>query len=483
MSLRTSDQPRVTITRRHWVGLIFLLSLPSQVVWADEPTSPRHPNVVFLLADDQRPDTIHALGNPVIRTPNLDRLVREGTAFTRAVSPNPLCVPSRAEILTGCSGFKNGVLPPFRNRLDSDLVTWPEAMRRAGYRTYHVGKWHINGRPTTRGFDASRGLFASGGPAGPVRRDARGREITGYLGWVFQDDDGHLDLDPGVGLTPGIDARFADAAIDLIRQPHDRPFFLHVNFTAPHDPLLVPPGRENAYDPAAMPLPANFLPEHPFDHGNLRGRDEQLLPWPRTPEIVRDELARYYTLIAFLDEQVGRILEALEETGQAGRTIVVFSSDHGLAIGSHGLRGKQNQYEHSVGVPLIFRGPGIPAGRRRDAQVYLRELYPTVCELAGVAIPGSVEGRSLAGIIRGETDAVHEQIFGYFGDVQRMVRGDRWKLIAYPKVHRVQLFDLVQDPWEREDLSNDPRHAEVVERLRDTLRTWQAQVGDPLAAD
>jgi arylsulfatase A-like enzyme len=460
---------------------VLVAATPGAALAGPEPDGRRPPNVVLLLSDDQRPDTIQALGNGLIRTPNLDRLVRNGTAITRAVSPNPLCVPSRAEILSGCSGFRNGVLPPFGTRLAPDLVLWPEAMRRAGYQTWYVGKWHTDGRPTTHGYDESRGLFAGGGPTEPPRRDAKGREVTGYVGWVFQSDDGRTFPEQGVGLTPDISARIADAAVGLVRRAGERPFFLHVNFTAPHDPLIAPTGDGWRYDPDAIPLPANFLPEHPFDHGNARGRDEQLWTWPRTPREVREDLALYYALISHLDAQVGRVLDALEETGQAGRTIVIFSSDHGLAIGSHGLRGKQNMYEHTVGVPLILAGPGIPAGARRRAQVYLRDLFPTVCDLAGVAVPATVEGRSFADVVRGDRDEGHRLVFGYFNDVQRMVRGDRWKLIRYPTLGREQLFDLVRDPLERDDLSADPAHTAVRDSLRAELAAWQARVRDPLA--
>ena len=152
--------------------------------------------------------------------------------------------------------------------------------------------------------------------------------------------------------------------------------------------------------------------------------------------MVREELALYYAVITDLDAQVGRILSALEETGQADRTIVVFASDQGLAIGSHGLRGKQNMYEHTVGTPLVIAGPGLPRDRRVRAPIYLRDLYPTLCEIAGVAIPEGIDGRSRAAVLRGGEDQGDRLVFGYYMDVQRMVRGDRWKLIRYPKAAR-----------------------------------------------
>ena len=470
--------------RRWWLGWIvpacLVIFAPEAGTCAGDEALKRRPNILFLLTDDQRPDTVAALGNRQIATPNLDRLVGRGTSFTRAISPYPLCVPSRAEMLTGCSGFRNGVFPPLSARLDEGLTTLPAALRQSGYHTWFVGKWHIAGRPTARGYEQSRGLFAAGMDSAPKQRDALGREITGYHGFVFQDDQGRKFPERGIGLTGNISAAFADAAIALLETRPMGPFFLHVNFTAPHDPLIVPPGYAGKYRPADLSLPPNYLPQHPFDHGNFHGRDEQLWPWPRTKENVLVELAMYYAVISHLDEQVGRILEALDRTGQAENTIIVFASDHGLAIGSHGLRGKQNMYEHTINVPLILAGPGIPRGQRRAAQVYLRELYPTLCELAGVEVPDTVEGHGFAAVVRGETPSIRDHAFGYFADSQRMIRGDRWKLIYYPQIERYQLFDLAQDPFELKDLSTDVAQTSRIESLRKMLEAWQDRVGDPI---
>ena len=218
-----------------------------------------------------------------------------------------------------------------------------------------------------------------------------------------------------------------------------------------------------------MMLPPNFLPRHPFDHGNEGGRDEVLLPLPRTEEDVRRDIAAYYAVISHLDAQIGRVLGALDEAGKTDDTIIVFTSDHGLAIGSHGLRGKQNMYEHTIGVPLIVVGPTIPQGRRFAANAYLRDLMPTLCELAGLDVP-DVDGRSQLPVIRGERDSMYEYILGYFRDSQRMIRGDRWKLIEYPLVKRTQLFDLYADPHELSDQSQNPAHQPLLSQLRSTLQ-------------
>ncbi|MBL9153238.1 MAG: sulfatase-like hydrolase/transferase [Verrucomicrobiales bacterium] len=444
------------------LGLLFLLFL-APLAAAD----PR-PNVLLILADDLRPDYGGA------RTPHLDELAARGMTFTRATCSYPICVVSRTEILTGLHGWER----------ERDLPLWPEAFRAAGYRTWHVGKWHVGGRPADRGYSEVAGHFASGGGAWvvPGQRDWEGFPVTGYRGWIFQSGDGREKYpDLGVGLTPDISRRFADAAISLIDRKGDVPWFGQLDFTAPHDPLFMPPGLEGKYPPETRELPPDFLPEHPFDHGNFTGRDELLLDWPRTGDAVRRLLSVYAAVVDDLDAQIGRVLAALEQSGQRDRTLVIFSSDHGMACGSHGLRGKQNQYEHTIGVPFIAAGPGIPAGRRSEAQIYLRELYPTTAEMAGVPVPARLAAGSFAPVLRGEKAGHHEAIHGYFTDTQRMIRtADGWKLIRYPQVDRWQLFDLTNDPHERRDLSSDPAHRARFEDLRARLATWRREAGDPL---
>jgi len=265
----------------------------------------------------------------------------------------------------------------------------------------------------------------------------------------------------------------------LIHKQDERPFFIHVNFTAPHDPRMWPPGYENKYDAAKLPLPANFRPEHPFDHGNIRGRDELLLPFPRTAEDVQQELACYYAVISHLDEQIGRILQSLDESSRRENTIIVFTSDHGLAIGSHGLIGKQNMYEHTINVPLVIAGPGIPAGQRLSAQCYLRDLFSTICELAKITVPEN-DGRSLVPVLRSEQKEIHPFIVSYFQDSQRMIREGDWKLIWYPKIDRWQLFDVADDSDELHDLIDDGHHDRIA-NLRGKLIAWLRDHGDDVA--
>ena len=462
-------------TSKRFLGLSFTLFL---LLALDVRSKP---NVLLIVTDDQRPDTIASLGNKVIETPNLDRLVKQGTTFEQATCANPLCVPSRAEILSGCSGFRNGVLGMGGERIDPKLTLLPTTMAAGGYHAWYSGKWMNDGKPLTRGYHETQGLFGSGGGTwkkGEVIRGRKGRPVTGYRNWTFKDSRGKPELAKGIGLTPLTDKYIADGALEFLKRQTDKPFFLHVNFTGPHDPLIYPPGYENKYKSADLNLPPNFRPRHPFDHGNFEGRDEQLLPWPRTKEDILDELSVYYAVIDHIDKQVGRIIGQLRTDGRLKNTYVIFTSDHGLALGSHGLMGKQNMYEHSIRVPLMIAGPSIPKNKRSDALCYLRDLYPTICDLTGIATPKSVEGKSLKPVITGKQDAVYSEIYGYFRDKQRMVRNRRYKLIHYPHLNRHQLFDLQKDPNEVNDLSGDKGHNKVFRQLQEKLgqktKEWEA---------
>jgi arylsulfatase A-like enzyme len=279
---------------------------------------------------------------------------------------------------------------------------------------------------------------------------------------------------------------FADQAIEFLKpQKGDKPFLAYVAFNCPHDPRVAPSSYHAKYNANKPPLPANFLPQHPFNNGALVLRDEKLAPWPRTPEVVRQHLADYYSAITFLDDQVGRILDALKANGQYEKTIIVFSSDHGLAIGSHGLFGKQNLYDHSMHAPLIFVGPGIPQGRRSDALCYLLDIFPTLGDLTGVPGPDGTEGKSLRPVMTGKASKVRDSLFTAYAKVQRAVRDDRWKLIVYPQVNKIQLFDLQNDPAEMKDLATDAARVSEVKRLTALLKDWQQQLGDsqPLTTD
>jgi arylsulfatase A-like enzyme len=426
------------------------------------PSRTKRPNVLVLFADDQRADTIAALGNSHIRTPNLDRLVSQGTSFTRTYCMGSLqgavCVPSRAMLLTGRTLF----------HVKADLTgqpTWPEAFAKEGYTTFFTGKWHNQAGSAVRVFQQGKAVFL-GGMGDPYQLPIQ--DISPQHAFVNERTSGEHSV-----------KLFAEAASEFIGgQEGKGPFLCYVPFNLPHDPRVAPRSYHDRYNADRPPLPANFLPQHPFNNGALIGRDEELAPWPRTPEIVHQHLADYYAAIEFLDAQIGRILQALIDSNQYENTLIVFAADHGLAIGSHGLFGKQNVYDHSMRAPLIIAGPGIPRGRLVDAMTYLLDIFPTLGDLAGIPAPEGSEGQSLVPILTGQRQTGRDSIFTAYIDVQRAIRDERWKLIVYPKINKTQLFDLKNDPAELHDLANDPDRTGEVKRLTALLRQWQERLDD-----
>ncbi|MCU0914513.1 MAG: sulfatase-like hydrolase/transferase [Planctomycetes bacterium] len=419
----------------------------------------KRPNILFVFADDMKADCLGALGNPRIRTPNLDRLVRRGFAFSHAYTfgsmVGAVCLPSRSMLLTGRSLFHlpaekvlRGKLPQFEKALAGqqegrDWVLLPRVLRAAGYETFHVGKSGNGFVPGLQAFEHNT-----------IRDDRPVAERT-------TSSQNH-----------------ANQVIEFLRtRTGDRPFFIYVAPPVPHDPRVAPQEFMDLYDPAKIPLPVNFQPVHPFDNGDMAVRDEQLAPWPRTPEIVRRHLADYYACVTCLDHHVGRIIAHLEQAKLLDNTIVVFSGDNGLSLGDHGLFGKQNVYEYGgMHVPLVLAGPGIPAGRS-DALVYLLDLFPTICNLAGTPIPAPLEGQSLVPVMMGRSAAVREYLFTAYKP-QRAIRTDRWKLIRYTHINKTQLFDLQTDPREMDNLAEKPEHAGKIREMMALLEKAQKQWDD-----
>lgn len=433
---------------------------------AGQPVPARKPNILFLLADDMRADTIAAHGNPHIKTPNLDSLVRRGFSFRGNYifggNSGAVCVPSRAMLMSGKTWFH--VNAP---TLDGARLA-PELLGENGYVTFATGKWHNGESSWLRGFQRGKAIMF-GGMSDHTKVPVRDLGPDGKL----------TDVRTGEQFSSEM---FADAAIEFL-QRHDgrKPFFAYVAFTAPHDPRQPPPAYREMYYRTPPPLPVNFLPQLPFDNGAMRGgRDENLGAWPRTEAMIRDQLAEYYGLITHMDQQIGRILAALEQSGQAGNTIIIFAADNGLALGSHGLLGKQSVFEHSMRVPLVLVGPGIPRGKSTQAFTYLLDVFPTLCDVTGIAPPSELEGESLRPLWEGKKARLRDSVFLPYLEVQRAVRDDRWKLIAYPKIGHLQLFDLQNDPHETTNVIDRPQSAELVPRLMKLMKQWQARVGDTL---
>jgi arylsulfatase A-like enzyme len=438
----------------------------------------RRPNVLFIFSDDQQADTIASLGNPHVRTPHLDSLVQRGVSFNRAYNMGgaapAVCVASRAMLFTGQTLFRAD------ERLTADVTgrgrKGPFSLLHQhflshGYRTFGTGKWHNRAPIFARGFSSGANILIGGGSDHykvPLHD--------------FRPDRDYPAQPDRIGTSHSSEL-FSDAAIRYIQEDHGAdPFFLYLAYTAPHDPHMSPTSFRKAYPPGRMRVPANFLPEHPFDNGELKIRDEMLAPFPRTRRIIQQYLSDYYAMISHMDAQIGRVLRALEAAGEADGTIVVFSSDNGLAAGQHGLLGKQNLYEHSVRVPLVLCGPGIPRGRRSDALCYLFDLFPTLCELCSVPPADHVEGRSVAPAMVDQNAAVRNSLFFAYRDFQRAVTEGDWKMIRYRTGSpvRLQLFNLHEDPLERNNLAATSAGAERVAAMDRTLQEWMTTTGDPM---
>ncbi len=407
----------------------------------------KKPNVLFILTDDQRFDTIHALGNPHIHTPNLDTLANDGSAFYRHFCTTPICTPARAEILTGCNTFTNKV-PWFGMPINPELTLMPKAFRDAGYHTMHCGKWHNDGHPRDKGYDAVHCAFGTKDNLNDYQEHAH------YM--RFKEPYGEVE-DHG-------DALFADAALYAIdHAPSDMPWFCYLAFHGPHDPHVSPEPFASMYNAADMPLYPNHMPEHPFDNGDMVIRDELIENWPREQDAMRRYRARYYGMISHIDHQIGRVLGLLKARGELENTIIMFTGDQGVANGSHGLLGKENMYDHSIASPFVIRGPGIPVGGRFTAMSHHVDILPTLCDLAEISRPSSAsDGFSLVPVLRGEKERVRDAILCEFyspeepgepmRNTQRCVRTERWKLAWYPLIGRYQLFDLANDQYELCDL-------------------------------
>jgi len=443
----------------------------------------RRPNVLFIFSDDQSFEALGAV-NDEVHTPNLDRLAASGVHFTQTYTPGSwqpaVCVASRTMLLTGRTLWNAQAID---NTLDTELEAgrlWPQYLEHAGYDTYMTGKWHVNA-PADQAFQHAvnvRPGMPAQTPAGYDRPLDEADYAGGWKPWETERG-GFWE-----GGTHWSEVLTADAENFLEQAAaRDRPFFMYLAFNAPHDPRQSPQAYVERYPVEGLRLPENFLAQYPDKEAIGSGvdlRDEQLAPFPRTPYSVGVHRQEYFAIVSHMDTQVGQILDRLEQTGQADNTVIIFSSDHGLAVGRHGLMGKQNMYEHSLRVPLIMSGPGMPAGTKIDTPVYLQDVMPTVLELAGVAPPAEVEFKSLLPLIANPDQPHHEAIHAAYLDLQRMVRVGQHKLVHYPAIDKTLLFDLAADPHELHNLADDPAHAATRARLWDALLEAQRAWNDPL---
>lgn len=475
------EQVQMKCVRRSFLvlGWLGVLALSARASHAAE-----RPNVLFLFADDLSYEALHYAGNHEVLTPNLDRLASQGTQFTHCYNMGgwngAVCIASRTMLNTGRFLWNAPQTRPQLEEQQQASRFWAQYMRHAGYRTFMTGKWHLvidAGKVFETTVHVRPGMPPTVPQAyhrppadGPDPWSPFDRSLGGY--WE--------------GGRHWSEVTADDAIAYLHQAQKDpAPFFMYVAFNAPHDPRQAPEEFVNKYPVEGVQIPASFLPDYPHRDGmGLTDlRDENLAPHPRTPHAVQVHRREYYALITHLDEQIGRVLDALDQSGKRDNTWIFFTADHGLAVGHHGLMGKQSMYDHSVRAPFLVVGPGVAAQARIDTPIYLQDVMPTTLELAGISPPSQVQFRSLLPCLRGDKTPVHDAIYGAYIDFQRMVTADGYKLILYPKLAVARLYHLADDPDERHDLlgpSPSSGHLATARMLFQKLLNLQKETGDTL---
>ncbi len=415
------------------------------------------PNILFLMPDQLRAHSVGCYGNPDVRTPNIDRLAEEGLLFESAFANTPVCCPARANVLTGRYAHSNGMMANDL-RLRESEVTLSKVLREGGYRTGFIGKWHLDGGPRLPGFV----------PPGPRRQGfefwaANECSHEHFHNTYFRDTP---EPHPVRGFEP---EGWTDLAIEFLegsRKDH-RPSFLTVQMGPPHDPYKAPDHYRRLYDPAKLSMRQNWR----GGHG---------IPGPA-------EIAEYYGMITAIDDQVSRLMNALESFGLEDNTIVLFSSDHGDMLGSQGMRLKRKPWEESIRVPAILRYPPLArAGRRASEIITHVDFAPTLLGLCGLKVPASMQGTNLANLVSEDKqrtpDSAFFQIFGpYDGDGTtqgwRGIRTSQYMYARYESKPWV-LYDLERDPDELRNLAADPRAVRVREELDRRIQDWMRRTGD-----
>lgn len=501
--------------------LAFCFQSCQQEVREDIPKS--KPNFLIIISDDQTHDAIQALGNTEIITPNLDKLVESGVTFTHAFNQGSwagaVCVSSRSMLITGQTVFRAAqntkyldywaqLYGPAHYQLrkepdkvykESEVKIWPEVFSDAGYTTFLTGKWHNSEYSLLKGFNEAHatgeGMYETFDQKESNKMAYSRPNESDWTPWstdfsghwkprvkdILYTSTGEKVIGAHYTVEQHTSELYADRAINFLQtkvKNDDNPFFMYVAFNAPHDPRQSPKEYIDMYSKETLEIPDNFLPEHPFDQGDHNIRDERLAVFPRTKQAVQLHKQEYYAIISHFDHQMGRILAALKDTGKADNTHVIFTSDHGLAVGQHGLMGKQNQYDHSIRMPLIIAGPNLEKGKKVHEMIYMQSLYATTCGLADINTPPTVEFKSLEKMIQGNGGDGEEYIFGSYRHLQRMIRSDEYKLIVYPEAKRVQLFNIKNDPKEIVDLSYKSEYRDTALKLFDRLVSKQEGLED-----
>lgn len=462
----------------------------------------KRPNLLFILVDDQSPWDLKCYNpNSPLDAPHLDRLAREGMvldgAYHMGANMGAVCTPSRHMIMSGRTvwhlptapqALQKGLCPP-----DLEQQTIPAVFNRAGYATMRTCK-------KGNSYEAANKLFT-------VRHDATKRGGTAETGSAWHGD------------------RVMEYLSERESTKETKPFLIYYGFSHPHDErdgtpeLLAKYGATNHSDKSTLPpahpkqpkLPTNYLPAHPFSHGHPGLRDEVAVSgvWERRDEqTIRNELGREFACSENIDIQIGRVLAKLEAMGELENTYIIYTADHGMAIGRHGLQGKQNLYQHTWRVPLLVKGPGIKPGSRAEGNVYLHDVLATLCDLAGIPAPETNEGKSFKPVLLGQQQTVRDTLYGvYCGGTKpgmRAVKKGDWKLIKYDvldgKVRETQLFHLKDNPEEfliehhdakvrglvgsapephQVNLASNPKHAEKLAEMETLLLEEMRRLNDP----
>jgi choline-sulfatase len=446
-------------------------------------------NILFLFSDQHRADAMGCSGHPVVKTPNLDRLAGEGVRFERTYAAAPICGPCRSAMLTGRTVANCGVLTHGHMKESMELPTMGMLFRNSGYVTGAFGKVHVAGENDDRdlGFDERALRIYT-----PMKNDYQHtiglEKFWQYCSYLPQYRP-HTDALERNGYNPKnepiqleeeliLDHMTADRSVEFLKAHRDEPFFLWMGLEKPHNEMYAPKRFHDLYDPSRIELPENLynsrdrLPDTIYDNPafpiNTKGT--------YTDGELRNMMAAYFANVSYMDEQVGRVLDVLDELGLAEKTIVVYSSDHGENLFSHQMVQKQCFFEEAVRVPLICRIPGITnPGTVRHQFASLLDLLPTFCDACGIAPPEPLDGQSLFPTIR-DNAPLREEVFSEFyeyGVVERMIRTERWKYVhSEGDLH--QLYDLENDPRENVNLIDNPAYAEISKDLDARLcRDWK----------
>lgn len=478
--------------------LTFPLAFTGLTLMAQESDKP---NVVFIFADDL---TYHGLGSTSdgeVLTPNLDRLKGQGTYFSRTYNQGAfngaISVASRAmmntgkymwdamSIIKGAPGGESGAWPegmqPYRPQsYEQPYKLWSVYMKEAGYNTYMSGKWHVNNHSADEAFDLAcnvRGGMPNQTPERYERKFIEGEPDT----WCAADTTKGGYWKGGLHWSEVL----RNDALGFIEEVRDQddPFFLYLGFNAPHDPRQAPQEYLDMYPVEDVKVPESFMGEYPYFEQMGAGkalRDEMLAPFPRTEYSVRVNRKEYYALISHLDTQIGIIVDALEKSGKMDNTYIIFTADHGLAVGDHGFIGKQNPYESSIRVPMFILGPTIEKGKEVDNLVYLQDVMATALDLAGSEGVDNVDFESFLPVAQGKKVKGRDAIINSYQGSQRIVVEDRYKMIIYPTAGVVRLYDLESDPNELNDIIAQKGSRKIADRLLEKMVELLKDINDPL---